>query len=246
MGNVTLRRALSKSLNVATVKVAEMVGYERVADMWSQKLGIGSQIKPYPAVALGAFETTPLEMATAYNVLANGGLKVEPVVVSKVATEKGEVLEQHVLPPPARVVHEESAFLVTNMLRSVLNEGTAAASRAWGFEPDAAGKTGTTNDLRDAWFAGYTPDLLCVVWVGFDDNLPLNLSGAKAALPIWVSFMKAALSAGRPRPFTVPTENIVFVDIDKQTGLRAGPACPKAISEAFIAGTEPMERCWSH
>jgi penicillin-binding protein 1B len=246
LGNVTLRRALGKSLNVATVKVAEMVGYERVADLWSHKLGMSSEIKPYPAVALGSFEATPLEMATAYNVLANGGLKVEPVVVSKVATEKGEVLEQHVSPPPPRVVHEESAFLVTNMLRSVLNEGTAAAARTWGFEPDAAGKTGTTNDLRDAWFAGYTPDLLCVVWVGFDDNLPLNLSGARAALPIWVSFMKAALSAVRARPFSVPAENIVFVDVDKQTGLRAGPNCPKAISEAFIAGTEPMERCWAH
>ena len=246
LGNVTLRRALSKSLNVATVKVAEMVGYDRVADMWSVKLGMGSEIKPYPAVALGSFEATPLELAAAYNILANGGLKVEPVSVSKVATEKGEVLEQHISPAPARVLHEEAAFLVTNMLRSVLNEGTAAASRAWGFAPDAAGKTGTTNDLRDAWFAGYTPDLLCVVWVGFDDNSPLNLSGAKAALPIWVDFMKSALSGVRARPFPVPAENVVFVDIDKQTGLRAGPDCPKVISEAFIAGTEPMERCHGH
>ncbi|HXB56722.1 MAG TPA: PBP1A family penicillin-binding protein [Vicinamibacteria bacterium] len=245
-GNVTLRKALAKSLNVATVKVAEMVGYGRVADLWSNKLGIGAPIKPYPAVALGSFEATPYEMATAYNILANGGLKVEPVTVLRVTDEKNRTLEQHRPPPPQRVVHEESAFLVTNMLRAVLNEGTAAAARAWGFSADAAGKTGTTNDLRDAWFAGYTPDLLCVVWVGFDDNTPIGLSGARAALPIWVDFMKGALAGTKPRPFPVPSENVVFVDIDKDTGLLATPYCPTVVSEAFIAGTEPMERCRHH
>jgi membrane carboxypeptidase/penicillin-binding protein len=127
-----------------------------------------------------------------------------------------------------------------------MNEGTAAASRAWGFAPDAAGKTGTTNDLRDAWFAGFTPDLLCVVWVGLDDNTPLNLSGSKAALPIWVQFMKAALQGAASRPFRVPSENVVFVDIDKETGLLAMPGCPNVISESFIAGTEPHEPCNLH
>jgi len=245
-GNVTLRRALSRSLNVATVKVAEMVGYDRVADLWSHKLGMGTAIKPYPAVALGAFEATPLEMATAYNVLANGGLKIDPVAVLKVTDEKGQTMEQHKPATPERVVHAESAFLVTNMLRSVLNEGTAAAARSMGFAADAAGKTGTTNDLRDAWFAGYTRDLLCVVWVGYDDNTPVNLSGAKAALPIWVAFMKEALAGTKTRPFEAPGENIVFVEIDKDTGLLATPACPKTMSESFIAGTEPREPCHAH
>jgi penicillin-binding protein 1B len=245
-GNVTLRRALSKSLNVATVKVAEMVGYDRIANLWSKKLGIGTAIKPYPAVALGAFEATPFEMATAYNVLANGGLKVEPVAVLGVTDEKGQTLEQHNPQPPARVVHEETAFLVTSMLRSVLDEGTGAAARGLGFSAEAAGKTGTTNDLRDAWFAGYTPDLLCVVWVGYDDNTPINLSGARAALPIWVEFMKAAVSGMKPRPFDVPAENVIFVDIDKDTGLLAGPECTRRRSEAFIAGTEPTEICHAH
>ncbi len=246
LGNVTLRRALSKSLNVATVKVAEMVGYDRVADLWNKKIAVGAQVRPYPAIALGSFEATPLEMATAYNVLANGGLKVEPVSVMQVTDEKGKTLEQHQAPPPARVVHEESAFLVTNMMRSVLNEGTAYNARLWGFTTDAAGKTGTTNDLRDAWFAGYTPDLLCVVWVGYDDNTPLRLSGAKAALPIWVEFMKNAVAGTKQRPFDIPPENVIFVDIDKETGLLATPNCPKKISEAFIAGTEPLERCPLH
>ena len=245
-GYVTLRRALTRSLNVATVKVAEMVGYDKVAQVWSEKLAIGAPVHPYPAVALGAFEATPYEMATAYNVLANGGLKVEPVTVLRVADEKDTTVEQHHPPVPQRVVHEESAFLVTNMLRGVINEGTAAAARGWGFTADAAGKTGTTNDLRDAWFAGYTPELLCVVWVGFDDNTPVGLSGARAALPIWVDFMKGALAGVKTSPFHVPAENIVFVDIDKETGLLATPFCPKPFSEAFIAGTEPQERCRVH
>ncbi len=245
-GMVTLRHALAMSMNVATVKVAEMVGYDKVAALWSKKLGIGAPIQPYPAVALGSFEATPFEMATAYNVLANGGLKVEPVTILQVADETRRVLEQHRAAVPERVVHEESAFLVTDMLHSVLDEGTAASARALGFTAEAAGKTGTTNDYRDAWFAGFTPDLLCVVWVGFDDNTPVGLSGTKAALPIWVDFMKAALGGRKPTPFPAPPEGIVFVDIDQETGLLARPGCPKIRTEAFIAGTEPREPCGAH
>jgi penicillin-binding protein 1B len=245
-GFVTLRRALAMSLNVATVKVAEMVGYDKVADLWSRKMAMKSKIEAYPAVALGSFEITPFEMAVAYNVLANGGLKVEPVTVLEVKDEKGQTLEQHNPPPPVRAVRAESAFLTTNMLRSVINEGTAAATRGLGFAADAAGKTGTTNEMRDAWFAGYTPDLLCVVWIGYDDNTPHNLSGARAALPIWVDFMIKALAGQKQQRFAVPSENIVFVDIDKRSGYLATPQCPKVITEAFIAGTEPMEYCPEH
>lgn len=246
MGPVTLRTALAHSLNVATVKVAERIGYDTIADLWAKKLKIPSQIHPYPAIALGSFEATPLEMATAYNVLANGGVRIPPVTVLEVADEKEKPVEQYKPPPLDRVVHEESAVLVTHMLRSVLTEGTGASSRAMGFTLDAAGKTGTTNDMRDAWFAGYTPDLLCVVWVGFDDNTPLNLTGARAALPIWVDFMKRALAGTEATPFSVPASGVVFLDVDKETGLLATPYCPKVISEAFIAGTEPMERCNVH
>jgi penicillin-binding protein 1B len=245
-GMVTLRRALAMSMNVATVKVAEMVGYDRVADLWSKKLRIGAPIEPYPAVALGSFEATPYEMATAYNVIANGGLEVEPVTLLRVTDENGRVIEQPRAPVPERAVHEESAFLITDMLRSVIDEGTAASARALGFTAPAAGKTGTTNDYRDAWFDGFTPDLLCVVWVGFDDNTPVGLSGTRAALPIWVDFMKAALGGGQPTPFPPPPEGIVFVDIDRDTGLLATPACPRVRSEAFIAGTEPREPCNAH
>ena len=125
------------------------------------------------------------------------------------------------------------------------NEGTGAGARAAGFALDAAGKTGTTNDLRDAWFVGFTPELLTVVWVGLDDNLPLGLSGSQAALPIWTAFMSRAL-AGRPSiPFQAP-DDISMVDIDRDTGKIAGPMCPRVFSEAFIRGTEPTEVCPLH
>jgi membrane carboxypeptidase/penicillin-binding protein len=131
------------------------------------------------------------------------------------------------------------------MMRSVLNEGTAASARSMGFTLDAAGKTGTTNDLRDAWFVGFTPELLTVVWVGFDDNQPVGLSGARAALPIWTQFMRAALAGRASVPFEAP-EGITFVDIDADTGKLAAPHCPKVIPEAFLSGTEPREVCELH
>jgi penicillin-binding protein 1B len=246
-GYVTLRFALAHSLNVATVKVAEMVGYDKVAQVWNKKLAMPGQVQPYPAAALGSFEATPLELATAYNTLANMGLKVEPVTVMSVTDDKNKTLEQHSGKPP-RAVRAESAFLVVNMMRSVLLNGTAAEAWRMGLPRgiDVAGKTGTTNDLRDAWFVGFTPDLLCVVWVGYDDNTPVNLSGARAALPIWVDFMKGALAGTTSPRFQVPASNIIFVDIDATTGLLATPSCPKTISESFIAGTEPQEYCSSH
>jgi penicillin-binding protein 1B len=249
LGPVTLRRALAQSLNVATVKVAEMVGFERVATLWNKNMGMGgtAAVKAYPALALGSFEATPLEIATAYNVLANGGLKVEPVTVLSVTEDSGKTIEQHKQQTP-RVARVESTYLATAMMRSVLNGGTAGGAWAMGLPQgiDVAGKTGTTNDMRDAWFAGFTPDVLCVVWVGFDDNSPVNLSGARAALPIWVDFMKGALAGVKPSKFPVPPANIIFVDIDPTTGLLATPSCPKTMSEAFVAGTEPQEYCSGH
>ncbi len=244
-GNVTLRTALAHSLNVATVKVAEIIGYERIANLWNKRMAMAGEVKPYPALALGSFEATPLEMAGAYNVLANMGVKVAPTTVLSVADERNVSLKQ-TTPGPTRVARAESAFLVVNMMRSVVNNGTAAAARSMGFTADAAGKTGTTNDLRDAWFAGFTPDLLCVVWVGFDDNAPVNLSGSKAALPIWVEFMKGAQAGTKGQKFAAPPANVVFVNIDRDTGLLATPNCPRTLAESFIAGTEPQEYCSWH
>jgi membrane carboxypeptidase/penicillin-binding protein len=143
------------------------------------------------------------------------------------------------------IARPDTTFLVTNLMRSVINEGTGAGVRALGFALDAAGKTGTTNDLRDAWFVGFTPELVTAVWVGFDDNQPLGLSGSAAALPIWTRFMIGAL-AGRPNlPFEIP-DGITWAEIDRDTGKLAQPACPRLFREAFLAGTEPTDACDLH
>ena len=147
---------------------------------------------------------------------------------------------------PDRVARPDTTFLVLNMMRSVINEGTGAGARAAGFTLDAAGKTGTTNDLRDAWFVGFTPELLTVVWVGFDDpSQSVGLSGSQAALPIWTQFMMRALAGHPDISFDAPA-GISFVDIDPDTGKLATPACPRVFREAFRAGTEPLQACDLH
>ncbi|HSC28750.1 MAG TPA: penicillin-binding transpeptidase domain-containing protein, partial [Vicinamibacterales bacterium] len=241
-GAITLRRALALSRNIATVKVAEAAGYDRVAGLW-RRIGAGTPPRPYPSIALGVFEATPFEIAQAYTVFPNGGT-IRPLRAIARLVAGGRDVAVHT-EAPKTVARRETTFLVTNMMRSVLNEGTGAGTRAAGFALDGAGKTGTTNDLRDAWFVGFTPELLTVVWVGLDDNQPLGLSGTQAALPMWTDFMLRAL-AGRPDvPFDTP-EGISFVDIDRDTGQRAGPVCPRVFSEAFIAGTEPLAVCVVH
>ena len=242
-GFITLRRALALSRNVATIKVAERTGYDRVANLWTA-IGAGGTPKAFPSIALGVFEATPFEIARAYTIFPNMGV-VRPLRhILKIETGTKNVTRKPGSQPKA-VARPDTTFLVTNIMRSVLNEGTAAGARSAGFRLDAAGKTGTTNDLRDAWFAGFTPGLLTVVWVGFDDNQPLGLSGAQAALPIWTEFMKRAL-AGTPNiPFEAP-EGVSFVDIDPDTGKLAVPGCPRVIREAFLAGTEPTQACDLH
>ena len=193
-GMVTYRDALAHSRNVATIKAAERAGYDNVAKLWA-RLGVGSQPKPYPSIALGVFEATPLEMATAYTIFPNMGLERKLRHIVKVTSGESDVTIAD-KSEPKMIARPDTTYLVTDMLRTVINEGTGAGARSMGFTLDAAGKTGTTNDMRDAWFVGFTPELLTVVWVGFDDNQIVGLSGAQAALPIWSQFMKNAL-AGR-------------------------------------------------
>ena len=242
-GPITFRRALAHSRNLGTIHVAQAAGYDRVAAFW-KRLGVGAAPKAYPSIALGVFEATPYEIATAYTLFPNGGMLRSLQHIARITSGGKDVLKKNTV-VAREVAKPETTFLVTNMMRSVLNEGTAASARSAGFTLDAAGKTGTTNDLRDAWFVGFTPELLTVVWVGFDDNQPVGLSGARAALPIWTQFMKSALAGRASVPFTVP-EGIVFVEIDAQTGKLATPNCPKVISESFIAGSEPHEVCELH
>ena len=190
------------------------------------------------------FEATPYEVAEAYTIFPNMGVERPLNPILRIERGRRDVTRKPAVEPRS-VVRPETAFLVTNMLRSVMNEGTGSGARTAGFKLDAGGKTGTTNDLRDAWFVGFTPELLTVVWVGFDDNQPVGLSGSQAALPIWTQFMARALAGRTSVPFDVP-EGISFADIDEATGKLAGPFCPKVLSESFLAGTEPTEICQVH
>ena len=190
------------------------------------------------------FEATPFEIATAFTLFPNGGT-IKPLrAISRIVSSDGK--EIAIKNAGARnIARPDTTFLVTNMMRSVINEGTGAGARAAGFTADAAGKSGTTNDLRDAWFVGFTPELLTVVWVGLDDNQPLGLSGTQAALPIWTTFMMRALGGRSNVPFEAP-EGIAFVDIDRDTGKVAAPGCPRIFRESFLAGTAPTEMCALH
>jgi penicillin-binding protein 1B len=241
-GPITLRRALALSRNIATVKVAEAAGYGEVAALW-KRVGAGTPPRPYPSIALGVFEASPYEIATAYTIFANGGT-IKPLrqILRMVAGGNDIRIKTSA---PRTIARPDTTFLVTNMMRSVLNEGTGASARAAGFALDAAGKTGTTNDLRDAWFVGFTPELLTVVWVGLDDNQPLGLSGTQAALPIWTLFMTRALAGHASVPFYIP-EGIEFADIDRDTGKIAASGCPRVFREAFLTGTLPTEVCQLH
>jgi len=241
---VSLRYALAHSLNVPTVKVAELVGYDVVVDM-ANRAGMNYRIQPTPAVALGAYEITPLEAAGAYTMFSNEGKYVKPDFLSLVRDDKGNELYFH-RPEERQALDPRVAYLMTNLLEEVLRSGTAAGARAAaGFNVPAAGKTGTS---RDGWFAGYTSELLCVVWVGFDDNRDLDLEGAHSAAPIWMQFMKSALQYREYRDtkrFEAP-DGIVSIDIDPESGMPATPACPARQQEVYIAGTQPVGACPLH
>jgi penicillin-binding protein 1B len=241
---VTFRDALAHSLNVPTVKVAEMVGYKAVVDM-ANRAGMNYEIQPTPAVALGAYDITPLEAVGAYTVFANQGRYVKPNYVTVVRDDKGKPVYQD--KTEARdAIDPRLAYLMTNMLQEVLRSGTAAGVAArYKLDFPAAGKTGTS---RDGWFAGYTSQLLCVVWVGFDDSRDLDLEGAHSAAPIWAEFMKRATQYREYRdtkPFEAPS-GIVSVTIDPESGMPATPSCPQRRSEVYIAGTEPVGACPLH
>jgi penicillin-binding protein 1B len=242
-GTVTLRDALTYSLNVATVKVAEMVGYGRVVDM-ARQLGLDDDIQPTPAVALGAYDMTPLEVAAGYTVFANNGSRAEPVLIDRVVDYQGGVIERSPI-QTHQALDPRVAYQVTTLLEDVIDHGTGASVRARGFTGPAAGKTGTS---RDGWFAGFTSNLLCVVWVGFDDYRELGLSGAVAAAPFWAEFMKRATSLPAYKELNdfVAPPGVSVVEIDPTTLQLATPACPTTRKEVFLSGTEPTEFCELH
>lgn len=238
-GDVTLRTALEQSYNIATARLAMEVGLENVVKT-ARDAGITSPLEPVPSLALGSFEVTPLEMAMAYTVFPNLGVRSEPLSVMNIMTPQGEALERKTL-RVARVFDAAPVALADSLMKGVFERGTAAGARGLGFTGIAAGKTGTSSNYRDAWFVGFTPQVLSLVWTGFDDNTSLNMSGARAALPIWAAFMKKAVGIST-QDFTFPKE-IVQVKIDPLRGGYWTKSCPKSFPEHFIKGTEPDHSC---
>jgi penicillin-binding protein 1B len=250
---VTAHYALMRSLNNATISLAAMVGFDRVAAL-AREAGIKSA-RGTPAVAIGSYDATPLEMAGAYTIFANGGVHIDPWMVASVRTATGDVITDYT-PTTKQVLDPRAAYLTTHLMEAVLQGngsagckvdgremcGTGAGVRNMGFRAPAAGKTGTSHD---AWFAGFTSNLLCIVWVGNDDYTDIKLEGAHAAGPIWAEFMKKAVELPQysdTKDFTPPA-GVQLVNIDKNTNLLADQACPDDYTAAFLDGTAPTNTC---
>jgi penicillin-binding protein 1B len=243
MGRVTVRDALTNSLNVATVKVAELIGYGRVVQV-ARKMGLGTNIQPTPAVALGAYEMTPVEVAAGYTTFATIGTRAEPQFLRIIVNADGTPLEKFA-PQTRPALDPRVAFLVDSLLKDVLNRGTGAGVRARGFTLPAAGKTGTS---RDGWFSGFTSNLLCVIWIGFDDNRDLGLPGGAVAAPIWADFMTRATSLAQYRDvkdFAMP-DGVQSVLIDPDTLQLATANCPTTREEVYVLGSAPTVYCEVH
>lgn len=241
-GTVTIRVALEQSLNVPAVRVAQTVGAKRIIRV-AHDLGIKSPLDDNLSLALGSSAASLLEITAAFGVLAHNGLAVPPSAIRSVAAPNGDPL-WHALPDRRQAVSPQAAYMVTSLLKGVIDRGTAAGARAMGLKRIVAGKTGTTDGYRDAWFVGYTPEIVIGVWVGFDDERPLGLTGAQAALPIWTEFARQVIPSNSP-DFTAPS-GVVTREIDPQTGQLATSKCPERTPEVFIEGTEPTVYCEVH
>ncbi|HEX4048644.1 MAG TPA: PBP1A family penicillin-binding protein [Elusimicrobiota bacterium] len=242
-GTATMREAITHSLNAATLDLASRVTIQRVQEL-AREAGITSPLRDDLGLALGASEVGLLELVSAYEPFADGGQRPEPRLVTAVLDADGGVLEAP--PPESTVVLDPAvAYLMTSLMESVVKDGTARSLKRLGFDSPAAGKTGTTNDGRDAWFVGYTSSILAGVWTGADDDRALKLTGAKDALPLWAKFMIEA-SADRPAEEFVRPDGLVQVRICVESGMLARSGCPKKLDELFIVGTEPMRECPLH
>ena len=239
-GVVSVRDALARSLNVPTVKVAAWTGLDTVARL-SERMGFSGRLEPYPSLALGSYEVSLLELTQGYQVLANRGRYVPLHAWTKVIVDGRALQDER---EERQIISPQTAFLVTSALQTALDKGTGMMARQLGFALPAAGKTGTTTD---SWFVGYTPDLLCAVWVGTDHAPDLNLAGASAALPVWTRFMKEAQRLGRlsAARFQSPP-GVVELEIDERSGLIASSSCQWARQEFFLKGTEPGQVCRRH
>ena len=239
-GRVGVRRALEKSLNVATVRLAREVGTERIVDV-ARRLGIESPLDPVPALALGAADVTPLELARSYATLANGGARPTVRFFEDLSDASGRTLERNA-GASERVIDAGTSYLTVSLLQGVVDRGTGHAVRTAGITGPVAGKTGTSDESKDAWFVGFTPELVAVVWIGFDEPRDMKLPAAQLALPIWLRFLKDATGGVVPGAFEVPA-SVRRVEIDPASGAVALAGCPRREFEYFLEGTEPRATC---
>jgi penicillin-binding protein 1B len=242
-GQVTVREALAHSYNIPAVRAAMNVGVPNVIKT-AATIGIESHLAPYPSVSLGSFEVTPLEIAYAYSAFANLGVKAEPISILAVSTAEGKLLESREV-KMKRVAPASVCYVMNDVLKGVFEFGTASKARQLGFERPFAGKTGTTSSYRDAWFIGYSPRILSLVWLGFDDGHSIRLAGGDACVPIWTTNMNR-VSGLIPDVDWKRPEDVIERRIDPQSGMLATPYCPQTKDEIFVAGTEPTSVCPLH
>lgn len=241
-GPVTVRAALEQSLNVPAVRTAHRLGIGSINRLL-RGFGIQGALPDNLSIALGSASVSLLEITSAYSGLANGGVVVKPVALTNLVRESGDTLWSPLL-DRHQAVSAQGAYLATSLLKGVLDRGTGSKARVWGLRGPVAGKTGTTDGYRDAWFVGYTPELVIGVWVGFDDERAIRLTGSQAALPIWVDVARRLIPADSP-DFAVPS-GIVSRTIDPRTGQLATAQCPERVTEVFLEGTEPSVYCEVH
>ncbi|HEX8171587.1 MAG TPA: PBP1A family penicillin-binding protein [Thermoanaerobaculia bacterium] len=242
-GRVTVREALAHSYNIPAVRAAIDAGVPNVIRT-ATAIGVESKLQPYPSISLGAFEVTPLEIAYAYSVFANLGVKAEPVSILAVVTRDGKLLETRSA-KMKRVAPAGVCYVMNDVLKDVFNYGTAARARSMGFEHPYAGKSGTTSNYRDAWFIGYSPRILSLVWIGFDDGHSVRLAGSDACLPIWVRHMNRIDGLVPDVDWRRP-DDVSEREIDPDSGMLATPYCPRTRTEVYVAGTEPESVCPLH
>jgi penicillin-binding protein 1B len=242
-GRVSVREALEQSLNAATVSIALEAGLENAVAVM-RSVGIVSPLQPVPSLALGAFEVTPIELAGAFATLDNDGQKPFLLSLKEIVAEDGDVLERRTA-DIASVTTPAKAFLVTNLMQGVVERGTAKGLKKMGIDFPCAGKTGTSNDLRDSWFAGYTTDLLVLTWVGFDDNRPTGLTGAQGAARVWARFMNNVRPWMNPQGFRVPP-GVVQKLVCGESALLATYRCRTQRLEFFLAEKPPKDYCTQH
>jgi penicillin-binding protein 1A len=244
-GPTSVRTGLMLSRNIISVKLMQKVGIYTVID-YAKRMGIKSDIQPYLSLALGSSEVTPLEIVNAYCTFPNLGEKVEPITITRIEDRNGNVIEENNV-YKERVISPQTAYVMVDMMEGVVNHGTGAASRTMGFYRPAGGKTGTTNDYTDAWFIGYTPQITCGTWVGFDQKkrIGAGMAGGVVALPIWTRFMKDVTGDMPEEDFQMP-EGIIVRNICKDTGLLSTEFCPEPRDEIYISGTEPTSECYLH